>query len=65
MDFPYVYMMNSENPTPEENVEDPIVEEAFEPEIPPLPPTFDSFSQLNVYTQGFSFDTIKVVGQIL
>lgn len=38
---------NSENPPPEDQVEDPIVEEASEPEILPPPPTFDFFPHSN------------------
>lgn len=31
MDFPHDYMMNPENTPPEEDVEDPIIEETLEP----------------------------------
>lgn len=40
-------MMNPENTPPEEDVEDPIIEETSEPEIPPHAPTFDYFMQPN------------------
>jgi hypothetical protein len=56
MPTPHVFMMNPDNP--EENVEDPIIEEGPEFETPPEIPTFDSFSHSNIHTQGFSFDTI-------
>lgn len=49
---------NSENPPPDDQVEDPIVEEVSEPEILPPPPTFDSFSHSNAYAKGFSFDIV-------